>query len=269
VRRFVGALLLTGCWASQQSVDATSSKVAADHQTIEAQQRQIQKLEQDLAATQQRLDNALRASADTGSDLMSEKQRINQVAGRLDEIDHGLGDVRRDLVSSRGEVDSRLDELKRAIDAQANKPPPVVIPTDKAAHFAAMESARTGKDLTLARTLGREYVSRYPNDDKTDDVLFALGDLELADNHPAAALGEFNRVLKSQQNADARHPSNVLAQTLLGMGNAYLSLHDCENAKLAFSACESRFSKEKAGQDAHSKLAIVAKPTPGMCQAPQ
>lgn len=260
-----GALLLTGCWASQQNLDAASTKIADDHKVIEAQQQRIQKLEQDLSATQQRLDNALRASADTGSDLMSEKQRINQVAGRLDEIDHGLGDVRRDLVTSRGEVDARLDELKRAIDAQANKPPPVVIPADKAAHYTAIESARTAKDLTLARTLGREYVSRYPSDDKTDDVLYSLGDLELADNHPAAALAEFNRVLKSQQNADARHPSNVLAQTLLGMGQAYLSLHDCENAKLAFGACETRFSKDKPGQEAHAKLALIAKPTPGLC----
>ncbi len=257
--------LLTGCFATQRDLDVANVRLGEHRQVIEQQQRQMLQLEANLNAMQQRLDNALRANADNGSDLMSEKQRINQIAGRMDEVDHGLVDVKRDLVSSRGEVDSRLDELKRAIDAQANKPPPVVIPADKAAHFAAIEYARASKDATLARTLGREYVSRYPTDDKVDDVLFDLGDLELSDNHPAAALGEFNRVLKSPQNVDPRHPSNVLAETLLGMGNAYLLLHDCENAKLAFSACESRYAKDRAGQDAHGKLALIAKPTPGMC----
>ena len=185
------ALLLSGCFATQRDLDSANARLAEDKKTIESQQRELLRLSQDVAAAQQRLDNALRANADTGSDLWSEKQRLNQMAGRLDELDHGVGDVRHDLVAARGEVDARLDELKRAIDAQANKPAPVVVPADRAAHFAAIESARAQKDLTLARTLGREYVSRYPADDKTDDVLFSLGDLELADNHPAAALAEF------------------------------------------------------------------------------
>lgn len=265
MRRLVALAVLLGtggCLATQHDVDALSVKNAEDRKVIEAQTREIARLEQDLSATQQRLDNALRASADTGSDLMSEKQRMNQLAGRLDEAEHGLTESKREMATSRAEVDARLDELKRAIDAQANKPPPVVIPADKAAHFAAIESARTAKDGALVRTLGREYVSRYATDDKADDVLYYLGDTELADNHPAAALGDFNRVLKS-------HPkSNVLAETLLAMGQAYLLLHDCDNAKLAFSACESRFAKDKLGQDARQKLAAIAKPAPGMCAPP-
>lgn len=262
-RSIAAALLLTtGCIAMQKDVAAQSAQIAEDRKVMTAQQQQIVKLQADVVATQQRLDNALRANADTGVDLVSEKQRLNALAGRIDEVDHGLGDVKRDVGTSRAEVDQRLDELKRAIDAQANKPPPVAIPPDKAAHFASIEAARTGKDSNLERTLGREYVNRYPADDKTDDVLFYLGDAELADNHPAAALGDFNRVLKS-------HPkSNVLAETLFGMGQAYLALHDCENAKLAFQACEMRFAKDKMGQESHAKLAVIAKPPAGLCAPP-
>ncbi len=258
----LAAALATGCIAQKREVDGVSARVAEDRKVIDAQARQIAKLEQDVIATQNRLDNALRASADTGSDLVSEKRRINEIAGRLDELDHGLGEVKRDVGTSRTEVGARLDELKRAIDAQATKPAPVVIPEDKSELFTAIEAARAAKDGTLLRTLGREYTGRYPFDEKADDVLYYLGWAELADGHPSAALGDFNRLLKS-------HPkSNVMAQALFGMGEAYSLLRDCDSAKLAFSACQSRFAKEKIGQEAQAKLAALAKPAAGVC-APQ
>ena len=138
-------------------------------------------------------------------------------------------------------------------------PPPVAIPAEKAPHFAAVEAAYTKKDFALVRTLGHEYSTRYATDDKTDDVLYMIGDGDLQDGRPSSALGEFNRILKLFPK------SKLLGKTLFGMGEAYLVLHDCTNAKLAFSACEARFAKEKIGGEAKARIARIDKPAPGMC----
>jgi TolA-binding protein len=256
------ALLFPGCgfFATQGDHEALATKFKDQDK---AQDERMKLLAADLAATRDRLDNALRANADNGSDLMTEKARINQLAGHVDEIAHGVDELKSALAASRAEVDARIDALKRTQDAQPTPaPPPVPIPADKAQHYAAIETAGKAKDWGLVRTLGREYVNRYGNDDKADDVLYLMGSADLAEDHPSSALGEFNRILKVYPK------SNVLDKTLFGMGEAYFSIHDCENAKLAFSACETRFPKEKIAADAKARIAVIDKAPAGTCAPP-
>jgi TolA-binding protein len=171
--------------------------------------------------------------------------------------------VKKDVVATRTELDARVDELKRAQAVQSTPaPPPVAIPADKKAHYKAIEEAYAKKDWGLVRTLGHEYVSRYPSDDQADSALWLIGDADMQDGRPSSALGEFNRILKQFPR------SNVLDKTLFGMGDAYLVLHDCTNAKLAYGACEQRFGKTKIGQDARARVQKIEHPTPGMCAPP-
>ena len=136
------------------------------------------------------------------------------------------------------------------------------IPEDKATHYQAVMGAFTQKDWPLVRTLGHEYVNRYPTDEHADDVQELLGEADLQDNRPTSAIGELNRLLKVYPRSDR------LDRALYGMGDAYLQLHDCENAKLAYGAVEQRFAREPIGKDAKKKLLDLEHPAPGTC-APQ
>jgi TolA-binding protein len=217
-------------------------------------------LRADLDATRERLDNALRANADNGSDLMSEKQRINQLVGRIDEVAHTIEELRSTVTSMRTELDARIDEMKRAQAVQQPPPPPpVVIPADKAQHYAAFMAATKVKDWGLARTLGHEYVNRYATDEKADEVVYTMGDGDLSDGQPSSALGEFNRVLKQYPK------SKFLDRTLFDMGVAYFAMHDCANAKLAFQACEAHFGREKIAAEAKRRIADIDHAAPGTC----
>jgi TolA-binding protein len=60
----------------------------------------------------------------------------------------------------------------------------------------------------------------------------------------------------------------VLDKTLFEMGEAYFSIHDCENAKLAFSACESRFPREKMAADAKARISAIEHAPAGTCAPP-
>ena len=239
---------------------AMATLTAATEKGAEQSRAENAALRADLEATRTRLDNALRSNADNGSDLMSSKARLNDLAGKMDETTHGLEEVRKDVISTRTEVYARIDELKRAQAVQPTPaPPPPQIPADKGPLFSAVEAAYAKKDFTLVRTLGHEYSNRYATDEKTDEVLYFIGDADLQDGRPSSALGEFNRILKLFPK------SKVLSKTLFGMGEAYLVLHDCPNAKLAFSACEARFAKEKIGIEAKQRIAKIEKPAPGTC----
>lgn len=260
----IGGAVLSGCgvFAMQKDHETLAQKNESLEKTVEEQKQALAGLKADLDATRERLDNALRANADNGTDLMSEKARMNDLAGRLDESTHQLEELRREVTQSRTEVDARLDEVKRAQAVQPQQPPPVTIPPEKAAHFAAIEAAYGQKDYNLTRTLGRAYVDRYPTDDKADDVEFLMGDADLKDGRPSSALGEFNHVLK------ASPPSNVLDKTLSAMGDAYLTMHDCASAKLAYESCAKRFPKTKLGADAKARVTSLEHPAPGTCAPP-
>lgn len=253
----------SGCFVMQKDHEAVAAR-AEEAEKVAAQARaEVAALKADLDATRQRLDNALRANADSSTETMSTKQRLNDLAGRVDEANHGVEELKRDVAASRTEIYARIDDLKRAQQpAPAPAPPPVQVPQDKVAHYKQIEDAHAKKDWATVRALAPEYVNRYAADDKADEVLFYVADADLSDGRPSSALGNFNRLLKLFPR------SNVLDKTLFGMGEAYMLMHDCANAKLAYEACERRFSKEKSGADSRARLHVIAKNAPGTC-APQ
>jgi len=246
----------------QRDFAAEKARNDALEKRIQTEEADLALVKTDLQGTRDRLENALRANADTGSDLLSSKARINDLAGRSDELAHSLEELRKIQQDTRNEIDTKLDAIARQAVQQIPAPPPVQIPADKETHFQAVQGAYTQKDWPLVRTLGHEYDVRYPTDDRADDVQFLLGDCDLQDNRPTSALGEFNRLLKVYPRSDK------LDKTLFAMGEAYLQLHDCANAKLAYGAVEQRFAREKIGAQAKSKVAEIDHPSPGMC-APQ
>lgn len=252
-----------GCFVTQKDHEAVAARAEQAEKQSAAAEAEVSALRSDLEATRQRLDNALRANADSSTETMSTKQRLNDLAGRLDEANHGLEELRRDVAASRSEIYAKMDSLERTQQATpAPAPPPVQVPPDKTSHLRQLEEAHARKDWATVRALAPEYVNRYPSDDKADEALYYAGDADLADGRPSSALGNYNRLLKLFPR------SNVLDRTLFGMGEAYMLMHDCANAKLAYEACERRFSKEKVGAESRAKLQLIAKNPPGVC-APQ
>jgi TolA-binding protein len=250
-----GLVGTTGCgvFAMQQDHDATVARVA---QLERYTHDELLRLRADVDATRDRLDNALRANADTGTDLLSEKARLNELSGRIDEADHKLEEMQSSVAASRNEVDARLDQLARAQAAQsaqqpAPAPPALVIPPTKSEHYAALQAALKAKDYATARVLGHEYVNRYATDEKADDALYWTGQADIEDGRPSSAVGEWNRLLKNFPR------SNMLDKTLFGMGQAYEVMHDCSNAKLAYGALLSHFPHDKLAPDARARVAAV------------
>ena len=104
----------TGCLVMQKDYDALSARTAEAEKQAGQARADSAAIRADLEATRQRLDNALRANADSSTDLMSSKARLNDLAGRVDETQHGIEELKREVNASRTEIYARLDDLKRA-----------------------------------------------------------------------------------------------------------------------------------------------------------
>jgi len=98
----LACVALSGCGLLATEADH-EALVAKVKEQDKGQDERMKQLASDLAATRDRLDNALRANADTGSDLMSEKARMNQLAGRTDEIAHSVEELQANLAAARTE----------------------------------------------------------------------------------------------------------------------------------------------------------------------
>jgi TolA-binding protein len=253
----------SGCFVQQRDHDALVAKTEQMEKDVAQAKSDSAAVKADLAATRERLDNALRANADSSGDMIASKQRINDLAGRVDEVSHGIDELRRDVGASRTELYARIDDLKRTQASAAAAPPaPITVPSDKDAHYKQLEAAYAKREWPTVRALGPEYVNRYATDDKADEALFFMGSADLQDGRPSSALGQFNRLLKLFPR------SNVLDRTLYAMGDAYLMMHDCANAKTAYDACEKRYTKDKIGAEAKAKIDQIGKNPPGMCAPP-
>ncbi len=311
----VGAVALApllcqcGVLVMQKDFDALAQEQEALQKSVTDRDAEIKAIRAELNTTRERLENALRANADASSDFLSEKARIQEINGRLDETTQQLDDIRKEIASSRAAaveapaetapadpqvaaapkveaapaveaapkratVDLRAAEAPQTQPAQPARtatleaapqtqpaPKPAAapaFPADRNGHFLALRSAFEKHDVAAVRTLGHKFLERFASDDRGDEVLYMLGDTELKEQQPAVALGSFNRLLK-------QYPSSkFLDRALYDMGEAYLALHDCANAKTAFSASAQRSAK-KSGSPAHEKLTLIQKNAPGFC----
>ena len=178
----------SGC-VNQRDHEALVARTAQMEKDVAQSHADVVALHADLEATRQRLDNALRANADSSGDYLASKQRLNELAGRVDEINHGIDDLKRDVGASRTELYARIDELKRSQQPPPPPPAPIAVPADKDAHYKQLDAAFAKHDFATVRALGPEYVNRYPSDDKADEALFFLGSADLQDGRPSSALG--------------------------------------------------------------------------------
>ena len=108
----VGSLVATGC-ASQRDHEALVARTAQVEKDAAQANANLVALRVDLEATRARLDNALRANADSSGDFIAIEAAPQRARRPVDEVTHGIDELRRDVGASRTELYARLDELKR------------------------------------------------------------------------------------------------------------------------------------------------------------
>lgn len=210
------------------------SQMQAD---ITANQERLDSLEADLETKRKELEETLeeasrilrRNSADQGLQIEEIIDRLAVMEGEIAEIRMESSGVSQQQLARNAELQRKLSEVARA----AGMDVPIEssqIPDNKKKHYEAAVKAYRIKDHSYARALLRTYIERYPNDSKADDAQYMVGSSYLRQGQPAAALGEFRKVISKYRKGD------VLDKTLYDMSRAFLQVKSCNDAETALKA---------------------------------
>jgi tol-pal system protein YbgF len=224
--------------AQTRQIEALQAEVRANHLALGAK---LKELEEGLERARSLL---TRDSADVGAAVQQQQQRMAEIEGKLDEMTHNLSGLVEQTAKARADLDEKLKANAKPGEYALD---PSQVPGDKTSHFsAAYEAYKTG-DHDKARALFKEYLNRYPGEDKAGDAQYWIGASYLVQNKPATALGEYRKVI-------ANYPKSPAVDTALyGMADAFFRLHACTDAKGAIEALIKR-KPSKALEDRAKQL---------------
>jgi TolA-binding protein len=262
----IASCLASGCFMTKQ--DGAELRTAADENEkriaeLEAEMRAKQlALESRLAEVQQGLESArallTRDSADVGVQVQQQQEKLAVLEGKLDEVTHNLTELIQQAAKARVELDDKLAKLGTGKPTESSVPASDV-PVDRPAHFAAAYEAYKAGDHEKARGLFKEYLTRYPTDEKAGDAQYWIGASYLVQNKPATALGEYRKVISSYPNSPA------VDTALYGMSDAFYRLHACTDAKGALDALLKRKPSKALEGRAKELQRALKDAAPGYC----
>lgn len=249
-----------GCWTSASTGEKLQiagrerdQRIRSIQDTIREDRGQLERKIVQLEEVLERARNLLsRENADRGVQLDQFQQKIALLEGQLDELRHSIESYQEEMTKNQHSMSQRLDIIARksGIDMPVSD---AEIPDDKEAHFKAGREALDSSEHSKARALFREYISRYPNDEKADDAHYWIGISYLSENKPATALGEFRKVLAKYEKG------NAVSVVLFGMAEAFFRLQACTDAKNALKALIRRKPPKKLLRRAKDMLRKIEK----------
>jgi TolA-binding protein len=239
------------------------SQMKAD---IAQNQTRLDDLERDLEAKRKELEEALaeasrvlrRNSADQGLQIEKIDQRLAVMEGQIAELRNEAIGATQAQAQRSIELQQRLSDVARAAGMDVPLDPGE-IPESKTAHWDALTKAYRVNQYSYSRALARAYIERYPKDDHADDAQYMIGSAYLRQGQPAAALGEFQKVLSNYRKGDA------LDETLFDMSQAFLKVKSCNDAATALKALLKNHKKSPMYEQAQSELRKIRELGPADC----
>lgn len=268
----LAGLALSGCYPKAKGV-ALEEKLAEQNQ-------RLAELESGIADTRQRMDAALetaeskvaelqevleqatavvtRNSADLGTEVIQLREQLQAVEGSLAELQNELQTTQRQMGEQQQAFDQQIRRFaqKAGVDMAVDESQ---IPDNADAHFAAGQTALGAGEHSQARALFREFIRRYPEDERADNAQYLVGKAYLVERRPANALGEFRRVISNYPRGDA------VDEALFDMADAFFQLHACTDAKAALEALIRGHRRSSLRDDARRKLRQINRAPASAC----
>lgn len=271
----LGSTMLSGCflWTTrgegdrleaegrdrEQRLRALESGMREEREQLRAE---VQRAKQKVAELEQVLERATavvtRNSADLGAEVQTIREQLAQLEGQIAELANASEQTRRELSEQRTALDARIEAFARraGVDMPVDQ---AAVPQDRAEHWSAAGRAHAANEHSQARALLREYIRRYPQDDKVDDALYMIGTSYVREGRPASALGEFRRVIAEHGQGD------MVDDTLLAMAEAFYRLHACTDARGALDALIRAHPRSPLIREARAMLREVQRAPRGYC----
>lgn len=259
---------LTGCflWTTRGEGNELREEAEERDRRVETLEKGMradrEELQQKLAQLEEVLQQATkvvtRNSADLGLEVERLRAQLSTLEGQIAEVRNRAEATHRDFATSRSELERRITIIARkaGVDVTLSDSE---IPADRGQHYNAGQSAFDAGQWSLARSLFREYVSRYPQDERADDAQYRVGAAFLREDQSASALGAFRKVITDYPQSDS------VDEALFDMADAFYRLHACTDARTALEALIQGQPRSPLVGRARTKLRQVQSAPAGYC----
>jgi tol-pal system protein YbgF len=265
-RRAASVLLLgaSACWVPLErgrEMEARIQRLEGET-SISAKQLEEQRavMRERIAAVDAKIAELNTAAHRTGADLSVNQDRLQEevarLRGMLEETTHKLEALEQAIAQQKSENDARFAALKGAgalDEFEAKKKlEGIKRPADKAEFFALAQSYETKGDRAVARALYEEFAKKWPNDPRTADADFRIGEILYGDRRYREAILLYGKVVQDFPRSDKA------PDALLRTGESMLALDLKEDAHGLFQEVVKRYPKSSAAQRAKARLADMA-----------
>jgi len=262
------ALLASACWvpvergrqmeARIQRLEGESelSSRQLDEQRAVVRQR-VAAADAKIAEVQKKLDELNAVAHRSGADLAVQQDRLQEevarLRGLLEEATHQFEGLQQQLNQQKSDTDARFAALKGAgaLDEYEAKKKiqDMKLPSDKGDFFALAQSEESKGERSVARELYDEFAKKWPNDPRSADAHFRIGEILFGDKRYREAILEYGKVAQDFPRSDKA------PDALLRTGESMLDLDLKEDAKGLFQEVIKRYPHTTAAQRARARLA--------------
>ncbi len=263
----VAALLLaaaSACWVPAEKGRQMETRIQRLEGETEVSAKQLDEqravLRERIAAVDKKIDELNAAAHRTGADLAVNQDKMTdevvRLRGQLEEASHRLDELEKSLAQQKNDTDARFAALKGAGALEQyearKKAEQLKRPTDKDEFFALAQDQDRKGERAVARQLYDEFAKKWPNDPRSADAHFRLGELWFGDKRYREAILEYGKVAQDFPRSDKA------PDALFRTGESMLALDLKSDAKNLFEEVERRYPGTTAARRAKTRLAELA-----------
>ena len=257
------ALAASGCFFPKSRGDALTldvEKLRADNEKLrkelsDERTRTDVLVREKIAALEERirhLDEAANLEdARLKERLRSAVEDSGKVNGRLEEVEHRLQELHKELESAQAANDQKLLALKgeqARADAEARRRAEESNhPADKKGWLAAAREKAAGDPAVARKWLG-DWLKKWPKDELAGEAHFALGESYVGEGNCQEASPEFARILRDFPR------SRFAAPALMKSHECFKDLKMPEEAKLALEELVASYPDSAEAKQARVRL---------------
>lgn len=196
------------------------------------------------------MEESTKLSANYGADIDILRNELAMLKGRLEEISYKLQKIDEELERRQKTLEDRLKVMALQTGVEVVLAPED-IPQDKETHWNSIELAFKNGEYAKMRALAKEFINRYPQDERCDDAQFNIGLSYLQEKKYQKALGQFQLLI------DKYPKSDLLDDTLYYMGEGFLGIKDCDDAKVLWEKLIKDYPRSQFSSEARKKLILI------------
>ncbi len=250
------AVLGLGACVTAGEGERMQSDVGKLRERIEVIETRDVEATQQVARLRKVLDQATalltRNSADVGARVAKSESDIALLGGKIEEASHLLAELQKKLSEDSARLDGRLASLEQGQQKIVDRVAPTM-PEDKETLWKEAQTRLAGGMRDDARRFLRAFLQRFPQDLRAPEAGLQIGRSFALEGKYTQSAAEYQKVL------DAYSKSPEVAEAMWLLGDAFVELKFCSDAKVLLGDLAKRYPKSPRAADAKQKIRDIAK----------